>query len=342
MAKINVRTSPRTGEKFYQLSWAENGVQRRESLGPVSGLTPHECKIKKQAKELELSTGKPVFTVAAGFADHRDGYLDWHEGEYPTSHYRVKQIAEQHFTDFEAKALSQITTLDIEKWKAKRRKQVSAESVAKELRTLHAVLEKAVEWERGITKNPADGVHPPQNLNKKQVRYYTREQLAKLYALPLNGPMWKFVANTGLRRSEVWQLKWTQVDLKKRELHIESSDAERTKSGDFRIVPLNDSALEALAALRAERPKADRVLRRMAKGSLSRAFGIDRARCGLPRIKGSLIHALRHCYGSHHGNASVPIRTLQTLMGHADLKTTEKYVNLNTEHLHEATRKVAI
>lgn len=342
MASIIVRTSPRTGEKFYQLNWSQGGVQRRESLGPVSGLSAHGCKIALQAKELELSTGKPVFVAAARFTDHRERYLAWHAAEFPSSHYRVKQILEQHCGEFEAQALSQIKTTQIEKWKATRRAVVSAESVAKELRTLHALLEKGVEWDAGIAKNPADGVEPPQNLNSKQVRYYTRAQLAKLYAMPRHGQTWKFIANTGLRRGEARQLKWTQVDWKKRELHVESSEAERTKSGEFRIVPLSDSGLAALKALRKANPTADYVLPRIAKESLSRAFAIDVGRAGLPRLPGSLVHALRHSYGSHLGNAAVPIRTLQTLMGHASVATTQKYVNLDTEHLHQHTRKVAI
>jgi integrase len=51
--------------------------------------------------------------------------------------------------------------------------------------------------------------------------------------------------HTGIRMSEQYSLKWKQIDFERRQLHLP-----RTKSGDPHDVPLNATALAALAQLR--------------------------------------------------------------------------------------------
>ncbi len=346
-----MRKSPRTGEKFYQLSYVENGVQRRESLGPVNGPTAKsraEVELLRKAKEIELEGGPQIFVAATSFATHLDGgtgvngYLTWHKRKYPSSHYRVKQICDQHFGMFRGLSLPAVTTELIETWVGEREQQVGPESVAKELRTLHAVLEKAVEWNRGITKNPADKVEPPQNLTSAPKRWYTQAERDKLYARPRHGHAWRLVANTGLRLSEFHKASKTDIRWEERELVVESAPTARTKSGKFREIPLNDAALEALRALAEQYPDIPTILPKMNKRSWSRAFANDRKACGLRAIPGSLVHSLRHCYGSGMGSADVPIRTLQLLMGHANIATTQKYTNPDKENMQRHGRRVKL
>jgi integrase len=350
-----VRKSPRTGEKFYQLSYVENGVQKRPSLGPVTGPTAKsaaEVELLRKAKEIELEGGPQIFVAATSFATHLDGaparpgipavngYLTWHKRKYPSSHYRVKQICDQHFGTFRGLSLPAVTAELIETWVGEREQKVGPESVAKELRTLHAVLEKAVEWNRGITKNPADNIDPPQNLTSEPKRWYTQAERDKLYARPRHGHAWKFIANVGMRRGEFVKAKKADVRWDEREIVVKSAPTGRTKSGKYREIPLTDAAIEALRALFEQYPDIDTILPKMNPASWSRAFANDVKACKLRRIPGSLVHALRHCYGSGMGSADVPIRTLQLMMGHAHIATTQKYVNPDKENQHRHTRRV--
>lgn len=314
------------------LNWSQGGQQHRRSLGRVS---PHDAETQRHAKELELRTGKRIFLPSALFDDHIERYLAWHRNEYPDSHYRVKQIADQHFGKFRGLSLAQITGPDVEAWKTARMAIVSRESVAKELRTLHAILEKAIEWKGDITENPAQYVEPPKNLNSEPIHWYTKPQLAKLYRCR-HGPTWRLMANTGLRRTEAMQLLWKHVDLKRGEISVLSSEDERTKSGRWRQIPLTDNAKSALRALKKRAGKSDHVLPRITSESLSRAFLIDAGRL---QFDGSL-HSLRHTYGAHLVMAAVPLRTVQVLMGHASIKTTERYAHLGKDHLRDQARMV--
>jgi len=315
----------------WYLNWSENGNQRRKSLGEIS---EHEADTQRRAKELELRTGKRIFIASRVFDEHRKTYLAWHRSEFPDSHYRVEQIASQHFGAFEGKPLSQIQNTDIELWKAARVQVVSRESVGKEFRTLKALLQKAVEWGE-IEKNPAEYVEEPRSLESAPIHWYTKPQLAKLYERH-HGQTWKFLANTGLRRTEAKQLRVDRVDFKRKVVTIVSTAGARTKSGKWREIPLSDNAIAAAQALIAEHGKTGFVLPRIASESLSRAFLKDVARLGL----GGSLHSLRHSYGAHLVMAGVPLRSLQVLMGHASFRTTERYAHVGKDHLRAKARRI--
>jgi integrase len=318
------------GDCWY-LNWSENGKQQRKSLGAIS---EHEADIQRKAKEIELSTGKRIFIASALFDDHLERYLTWHRSEFPDSHYRVSQIAEQHFDAFRRMGLSQIQSTDIERWKAGRMADVSRGSVAKELRTLKAVLEKAVTWGE-IERNPAGSVEPPRSLESEPIHWYTKPELARLYKRH-NGAVWRLLANTGMRRTEALQLKVGRIDLGSGHIDIVSTAAARTKSGRWRRVPLSDAAKEALGVLLEKYGKTGYVLPRITPESLSRNFLHNCASLGLP---GSL-HSLRHTYAAHLVMAGVPLRTLQVLMGHASFKTTERYAHIGEDHLRDQAKLV--
>lgn len=310
------------GERWY-LNWSQGGVQKRASLGRI---TQADAEIRRKEKELELATGRRLFIASALFEDHLKRYLTWHRSQYPHSHFRVLQIAGQHFGDFIGKAISQTTTADIERWKALHG--------AKEFRTLKAVFAKAAEWDE-IEKNPARYVSAPKSLNSRPMHWYTKAQLAKLYK-GYHGQTWKLMANTGMRRGEAQQLRWVNVNTKAGKVTIVSTKEERTKSGRWRQIPLSDSAKAAIKMLRKETGKTPHVLPRITRRSLSRSFSNEAERLGLA---GSL-HSLRHSYGAHLVMAGVPLRTLQVLMGHASFATTEKYAHVGEDHLRKKARLI--
>jgi len=330
------------GDRWY-LNWSEGGRQRRKSLGKI---TADDAEKFRKGKDFELATGRPVFLASALFEDHLKRYLDWHAVQFPDSHFRVKQISEQCFGVFVGRALSQITKQDIERWKAGRMTRVgwnrhketavvSSETAAKELRTLKAVFNAAIEWGE-IAQSPAKGVKGPKNLESAPMHWYTRAELAKLYRGSRYGSIWKLMANAGLRRAEAQQLKWRDVNSKEGVLNVLSSSSERTKSGRWRQVPISQSAGAALTMLKRTTGKTEYVVPRMTGPSLSRAFRIDAEARGLA---GSL-HSLRHSYGAHLVMAGVPLRTLQVLMGHASFATTEKYAHVGKDHLRDQAKLV--
>lgn len=303
-------TNPKTGKP----------IRHRLSLGKTGVIPDRELKDILRIKEYELSSGAKLLHAhrrPAPRFDHfvRD-YLLWHQLEYPDSHYRVAQIIHDHLIpEFGVTPLNLLAVKQTEDWKNKRRFRVRGSTVAKELRVLKAVVNRAVDL-KIIHDNPISIVQPPQQLDSKPHHWYeNQEDLNKLYVISEYGPRWKFIANTGLRRGEALNMRRVWVT---NAVRIQSTGEERTKAGKWRKIPLTVGAKEAWETLTDEGVY---LLPRMCPESLSRAFARDAAKAGI----GGSLHSLRHTYICRLLLAGVPIRTVQLYAGHAHITTTEKY-----------------
>lgn len=328
MATIEWRTHRRNDgsiTKTAYLQWSEGGKQCRKSLGKIP---PDKAEDARLAKEYELRTGEQILSFAPLFGELIDDYLNWRASEYPDSQFRIKQIVDQHLKPaFQYVAIDSITPRQVEHYKADRLQVVSEASVAKEVRTLKAMINKFVEWQL-IQFSPIQIVSPPRVRTSKPIHWYQMEELQAIYdrAGPRK-PMWQFMANTGLRRGEARFLR--REHDKGESVLIESTPEARTKSRRFREVPLSVNARLALDEL-LEAGRTDYVLPVMTPHSITRAFTRDKG-----SLDGSL-HSLRHTFGSHLAIKGTPVRVLQELMGHASIKTTEKYLHVAQTHLAQA------
>lgn len=311
------------------LNWSEGGRQHRISLGAIS---ERDAEIARRQKEVEVKSGRR-FSPTVLFRELRGRYVEWHRHEYPDSHQRIAQIIEQHLAPtFDLRPIGAITADEIDSWKHSR--DAAPETVAKELRTLRAVFNWA-KARKLATENPCDQVEPPRNVESEPIRWYTRAELEELYeASPFHADIWRFMANTGLRRREALQLQWR--DVAEDHIRIVSRAGARTKSGKWRIIPLSDSAKAALERLRQHTGTSGYVLPRAHRASLSRAFSRCQRRAG---IDGNL-HCLRHTFAAHLVSNGVPLRTVQVLMGHASIATTERYAHLAPDHLADSVSRL--
>ena len=343
------------GAAWY-LCWSEGGAEIRRSLGRLSVAEAREA-LRLKRDELKRARLAGIVELPSGhvpsFREYAMEYLRWHEREYPASNERVAQIVKQylipHFGDT---ALDRLSKGQTERYKASRK--AKAETVSKELRTLQAVMNRAVYLEL-VTRNPVKGVKPPRSVDSRPPRWYSDQELQAIYAnsKPLAGdeavkgrpvnspvedyaPVWRLLANTGLRRAEAQQLQWT--DVTRTSLRVLSQEGARTKSGRWRQVPLSKGAQEALGVLKSMAGRKPHVLPRMHAGSLSRAFSLALQRAGLD---GSL-HCLRHTFCAHLVTAGVPLRTVQVLAGHASVTTTERYAHLAPDHLQDSVGRLML
>jgi integrase len=158
----------------------------------------------------------------------------------------------------------------------------------------------------------------------------------------------RVAAYTGLRRGELVTLRWADVRWADRVLVVErslSGDVETTtKGGRVRYVPLGDQALGALDRLsrRDNFASADDYVfagmagDRLDPSALRRRYLAARDAAALPPLR---FHDLRHTAGTLLTRVLDPI-TVRDILGHADLKTTERYLHaVRASRLSEAATR---
>ncbi|MGH7897747.1 MAG: tyrosine recombinase XerC [Candidatus Binatia bacterium] len=143
--------------------------------------------------------------------------------------------------------------------------------------------------------------------------------------------------STGARVSELVGLDWQHVDFDNECVRVFG------KGRKERIVPIGEIALDALKAYRAllgaEEISSAAVFVNRRGGRLSTrsvATFVER----YARLSGTPVpaspHALRHSFATHLLNQGADLRSIQELLGHASLSTTQRYTHVNLDHLMKA------
>lgn len=131
--------------------------------------------------------------------------------------------------------------------------------------------------------------------------------------------------NTGMRRGEVFNLQWRDVDLKNKIVTVEG---DTSKSGQTRHIPLNREALAVLEGWADGRVGAGFIFPGKAGERLNdvkKSWAALLVRAG---ITGFRWHDLRHTFASKLVMAGVPLNTVRELLGHSDIQMTLRYAHL--------------
>jgi len=140
-----------------------------------------------------------------------------------------------------------------------------------------------------------------------------------------NRTLVELVYSAGLRSQEAVDLDLADVDFDQELVHVR-----RAKGGKERVVPLGEEAALWLGRyLRDARPE-------LAKGANNAVFLSARGR----RLDTSTLrrivphpHRLRHAFATHLLDGGADLRTIQELLGHASLSTTQVYSHVDPRHL---------
>ncbi|MGH8012013.1 MAG: tyrosine-type recombinase/integrase [Candidatus Binataceae bacterium] len=147
--------------------------------------------------------------------------------------------------------------------------------------------------------------------------------------------------SSGLRVSELTALAWRDIDFDLGMLMVRSG-----KGNKDRLVPIGEPALDALKAWRAAmpvawemegpvivNPRGTRLSTRSVEKIVERRLA--RAAIATPLSP----HGLRHCFATHMLNAGADLRSIQEMLGHASLATTQRYTHVSIKHLKEVYRR---
>lgn len=257
----------------------------------------------------------------------------------PTTH-TIDRYAINTFTNIvKPYKIIQLTPQQIEQWERERLKSVSPAQVNKELRHLKSALSKAVQW-KYINENPAKYVkqskipkNPPKFLSKKEIKKLISAADDKMKLII------KTFIYTGLRISELINLRWQDVDFKRQEITIQTHDNFQPKDYEARTITLHEKLFKLLYPIRQEQgliflneydeQYADDILEKKFR-KLTKKVGITNC----------TPHTLRHTYASHLVMSGGDLVTIKELLGHSNINTTMIYVHLSKSHKKKVVAKL--
>ncbi|MBI5846516.1 MAG: site-specific integrase [Nitrospirae bacterium] len=204
------------------------------------------------------------------------------------------------------------------------------------LRRMFNIARKQWKWK---IANPVSDIELPKVRNER-VRYLSEDEYTNLLqALEASEQKWLkplviIAMDTGLRLSNICDLKWSEVNLFSKMITM---DAEAMKNDDYLGVPLTDRIFQVFKELRKTQSLSgyvfhdngkklyDRKVQRAFRGALKEA-----------KIGNFHFHDLRHTFASYLRQKGVDLHAISTLLGHKDLRMTKRYAHLNVDSLRRA------
>ncbi len=314
------------------------------TLGNAPLLSLAEARTLAEKARKQISIGEHPVAIKALqrqvptlFAFIHEHYLPYVEG-YKRSWKCDLGLLRKHIEPIWGKRyLDQITKADVIALMAKHRTTHAPGSCNRLLILLRYVFSCSLKWEiPGIKSNPTAGIPLMKEDNVKE-RYLSSTEANRLYEVLMESEnaMLKYIIPmlilTGARKREVLDARWEDFDYERCIWRIHT-----TKLGKPRFVPMSDAVMNLLESV----PRYDciwafpnpKTLKPYV--SIFHSWNTARQEAGLADVR---IHDLRHSYASFLVNAGRTLYEVQRLLGHTQIKTTQRYAHLSHDTLLDAT-----
>jgi len=328
----------RKDSNVWWMSFTANGKSYRIS----TDTTDKKLADKILAKVKTLITEGKWFEVDVARSHSFDELMERYSREVITTKavrtQETNRIQLSHLLSFfGGLTLDKITPESISQYRFKRiSKGVKLQTVKYELVLLsHAFNFAQREWQ-WVRSNPMKFIKMPRQDNQIE-RWLTYEEQERL--LPCCEDWLKqivlFALNTGLRMNEIFELTWKNVDMARKTVTVMES-----KNKEKRTLPLNDNAVDILKTVLSE----SKVLnvegyiftlkgRKLIKQQLQYYFNKAVKQAKIAHFR---FHDTRHTFATRLVQEGVDLYKVSKLLGHKDIKTTQRYAHHYPESLRSA------
>jgi integrase len=228
-------------------------------------------------------------------------------------------------------------------------KRLSTGTAARHFNVMHHMMEKAATiWSKqtGIDRNPADAVEV-QRANDQRERYLDAEEIrslkaaldAKMYRQAGKGINQTFfrlrlivlvALTTGMRIAEIFGLQWRDLLYREELVAVRA----KLKGGKIRYAPMPPELIAEFrrypAVLGEERIFPPQAGAKRERQRVDKSFVTV---LGLAGIEGFRFHDLRHTFASWYMMNGGDLYELAKILGHANIKMTERYAKLAKQHI---------
>ena len=337
-------------------------TQARDFAKEKAGEVAKGLDIQSEKKEIKRQTEIERYTRLDVFLEKK--YLPYLQSRNSKTAHTIYKTITSVFDFLLERQLSDINPWDLEKWRnQQRKKDLSPTTCNYYINTLKGAMSRAVEW--GLIERHDLGKVKALKYDNSIVRFLSRDEEKRLreefrgrdqkiklerksgnkfrqdrgYESLVDLSSFRFAdhlepiallaMNTGMRRGEIFGLKWSNVQLSQQFLTVHASSA---KSGKGRHIPLNGEALSVLTEWKEQGLTSNYVF----EGDEGKPLTdikkgwnkvLDEA-----KVESFRFHDLRHHFASKLVMAGVDLNTVRELLGHSDLKMTLRYAHLAPEH----------
>jgi integrase len=225
------------------------------------------------------------------------------------------------------RTLALLSSSDLARYRDERIKEVAPATVIRELNTIsHAIDTARREWSVYLPQNPCQLVRRPSAPRGRDRRLKDGEEQRLLAAAdagrnPFMRPLIILAIETAMRRSELLGMRWRDVDLDKRLVHLPL-----TKNGESRDVPLSTLAIAVLNELSRDQE----LVFPCSAGSVWQCWEHLRVRAGMRDLR---FHDLRHEGVSRLFEKGLNVVEASAVSGHKELRMLARYAHLDVSQL---------
>jgi len=224
----------------------------------------------------------------------------------------------------------------------------ASSSISRSIASIRAFFQY-LEKKNLIKENPAENIKPPK-IEKKPPQVLGVAEVEKLLAQPdtestkgmRDSAMLELLYATGMRVSELINLRVSDINLPMCYLTCVDRKTER-------IIPFSNTAKEALARY-FEKARPLLVGDRPVEYAFTNCSGSQMSRQGFWKVlKGYAAdagiesditpHTLRHSFATHMIQNGADLKSLQEMLGHSDISTTQIYVDVSLSHIRDVYSK---
>ena len=361
------RTTKRNDKKreYWYIDYVLNGKRKWESVGKVGLVTKSDAKKLLELRKSEILQGKfktKKQNVIPTFSEFAKEYLEYakqNKKSWDRDMYSLRKL-EPFFGNYK---LTEISPIQIERYKLDRLKLVSTRTVNIELVLLKRMFYLAISWDK-CEINPMHKVNfLKQSGPRERILSYDEEEKLLESSTDHLKPILITALQTGMRYGEILSLTWEDVDLEREYIHIKES-----KSGKGRNIPINETLKKVLQELNSEHFVSNSVGTEVLEAKKGNDFSFSRRRRagfriqyrevwgfdspfshhinllftyrGKPRksirtafknaciragIKSLRFHDLRHTFATRLVLSGVDLVTVSKLLGHSTIQMTMRY-----------------
>ncbi len=365
-----VRVQPTGTKTFYVWYTLPTGKRRPFRIGSPKAITCEEARKAAKKHWASATRGEDPQEAKLRNQEHTlESFLKVYaeRATHKTAENTVTRV-KRNFAGLLNKPLSEIKPMWVDSWKRSRKDAGLAESsINREIAALRGVLTRAVDWEF-LESHPLKRVKQFKLDSSGRPRYLEEEELKRLHKAmeireeelrvkrdshndwlrdrgePLRPdlrtvpfvdflkPMTLLALNTGLRRGELFELRWVDcaLDGKAPRITVHGSTA---KSGKTRHIPLNGTALDTLKKWKSQRGDSDLVFPSpISGGRFDNIRKSWKALTDKAKLESFRFHDCRHHFASMLVQKGVDLNVVRELLGHANLTMTLRYAYLSPDN----------